>query len=196
MVTVRTRSQCLSYNLTRGHPPSNTPSRMRRILPVTLAALAALAAPALPMQAQTSADSAAIRATALDYIDGWYSGDAERMERALHPHLAKRLVSTDSRGQSRLLDLTALELIQSTREGTGKIPRAAWKDSVSCSRLLRTLALRQIRAWSDVDGHGTPLSIDTPPSIDHDAIEQVFLAKSSETFYYAGGRVYRKLTTD
>jgi hypothetical protein len=151
MVTVRTRSQCLSYNLTRGHPPSNTPSRMRRILPVTLAALAALAAPALPMQAQTSADSAAIRATALDYIDGWYSGDAERMERALHPHLAKRLVSTDSRGQSRLLDLTALELIQSTREGTGKIPRAAWKDSVTMLSIFGNDAVVRIDATTWVD---------------------------------------------
>jgi hypothetical protein len=56
------------------------------------------------------------------------------------------------------------------------------------SRLLRTLALRQIRAWKrHVDGHTTSLSIDTPSSIDHDAIEQVFLAKSGEVFYYAGG---------
>jgi hypothetical protein len=74
--------------------------------------------------------------------------------------------------------------------------QAIGNEGSGCSRLLRTLALRQIRAWSDVDGHGAPLSTDTPPSIDHDAIEQVFLAKSSETFYYAGGRVYRKLTTD
>lgn len=41
-------------------------------------------------------DSAAIRATALDYIDGWYTGDAARMERALHPELVKRIVMTDA----------------------------------------------------------------------------------------------------
>jgi len=29
--------------------------------------------------------SAAITKTALDYIEGWYAGDAARMERALHP---------------------------------------------------------------------------------------------------------------
>jgi hypothetical protein len=40
-------------------------------------------------RAQTAADSAAIRATALDYIEGWWTGNAERMERALHSHLAK-----------------------------------------------------------------------------------------------------------
>ncbi len=27
---------------------------------------------------------------ALDYIEGWYAGDAERMERSLHDDLVKR----------------------------------------------------------------------------------------------------------
>ena len=58
-------------------------------------ALALALAPAgftTPLQGQTAADSAAIRATALDYIEGWYSNDASRMERALHPKLAKRMM--------------------------------------------------------------------------------------------------------
>ena len=41
-------------------------------------------------------ESAAITKTALDYIEGWYAGDAARMERALHPELAKRMISTAS----------------------------------------------------------------------------------------------------
>jgi len=50
-----------------------------------------------------SDDQAAIRQTTLDYIEGWYSGDGQRMERALHPELAKRMVSTDSKtGKSSL----------------------------------------------------------------------------------------------
>jgi hypothetical protein len=65
------------------------------------------------------------------------------------------------------------------------------------SRLLRTLALRQMRAWKrHVDEHTTSVSIDTPASIDHDAIEQLFLEKSSEALYYAAGRVHRMLRTD
>src|SRR4051812_14973787 len=63
---------------------------------VALAALCLLAASTRAVCAQahvpTAADSAAIKATALDYIEGWYTGDAERMERALHPELAKRIV--------------------------------------------------------------------------------------------------------
>ncbi len=75
------------------------------------------------IQAQTNvtdADKAAIKQTALDYIEGWYSGDAERMERALHPDLAKRIVITDAQGKSRLNQTSAMGLVQGTRRGGGK----------------------------------------------------------------------------
>jgi Putative lumazine-binding len=70
--------------------------------------------------AQSSADAAAIKATALDYIEGWYEGNAERMEKALHPELAKRIVQTDATGRSRLGQMSALTLVQGTRNGGGK----------------------------------------------------------------------------
>ena len=70
--------------------------------------------------AQTAADSAAIRATALDYIEGWYEGNAERMERAVHPDLAKRIVNTNERGRSVLGHQSAMTLVQNTRGGGGK----------------------------------------------------------------------------
>jgi hypothetical protein len=50
----------------------------------------------------SDADQAAIKQAALDYIEGWYGGDDERMERALHSELAKRIVRTNDKGQSRL----------------------------------------------------------------------------------------------
>ena len=84
--------------------------------------LSLLVLAALPgvLPAQTAADSAAIRATALDYIDGWYAGDAARMERALHPELAKRIVETNPQGRSRLGQQSAMTLVQNTRRGGGK----------------------------------------------------------------------------
>ena len=36
------------------------------------------------------ADRDAIVRVALDYFEGWFDGDAARMERTLHPDLAKR----------------------------------------------------------------------------------------------------------
>jgi hypothetical protein len=68
----------------------------------------------------TDADKAAITATALDYIEGWYAGDAERMERALHPDLAKRIVRTNDKGQSNLGQMSAMSLVQGVKRGGGK----------------------------------------------------------------------------
>lgn len=75
---------------------------------------------ALPLQAQTAADSAAIKKAALDYVEGWYEGNPERMERALHPELAKRIVRTDQNGRSRLEQMSAMTLVQGVKRGGGK----------------------------------------------------------------------------
>jgi hypothetical protein len=32
----------------------------------------------------------AVRSVVMDYVEGWFEGDADRMERALHPELVKR----------------------------------------------------------------------------------------------------------
>jgi len=64
----------------------------------------------------SDADLSAIKQTALDYIEGYYEGNAERMERALHPDLAKRIVNTDQKsGRSRLDQMSAMSLVQVTR---------------------------------------------------------------------------------
>jgi len=70
---------------------------------------------------QSSADSAAIRATALDYAEGWYEGNAERMARALHPELVKRIVVRDTAtGRTMVQGMGASVLVNSTRHGYGK----------------------------------------------------------------------------
>ncbi len=76
---------------------------------------------AVPCVAGDSADEAGIRGAALDYLEGWYTGDADRMERALHPDLAKRIVRVDPKGKwDRVENMSALTLIQYTRKGYGK----------------------------------------------------------------------------
>jgi hypothetical protein len=37
-----------------------------------------------------AADEDAVRSVVLDYVAGWFEGDAGRMKRALHPELVKR----------------------------------------------------------------------------------------------------------
>jgi len=81
----------------------------------------ALVAIALPSTAAGADDEAAIKAAALDYLMGWYTGDPERMERALHPDLAKRIVRVDPEGKwDRVDSMSALTLVQYTRKGYGK----------------------------------------------------------------------------
>jgi hypothetical protein len=61
-------------------------------------------------------DEAQIKSAVLDYFEGWFDGDAARIERALHPELAKR-----SLGEGDSLDhLTAPEMIEATAAGRGK----------------------------------------------------------------------------
>ena len=65
-------------------------------------------------------DNAAIEATVRDYVDGWYAGDAARMERALHPDLAKRVVRTLPDGTEYLDTASASNMVAYTTMGFGK----------------------------------------------------------------------------
>lgn len=94
--------------------------KMRKIILVLVFSLAFCI---LDVQAQTNvsdADKAAIKQTALDYIEGWYEGNSERMEHALHPDLAKRIMRRDAQGNNRLDQMGAMALVQGTRRGFGK----------------------------------------------------------------------------
>jgi hypothetical protein len=93
-----------------------------RIPPLSSAALVLLSLVlAGSARAQSAADSTGIRAAALNYIEGWYTGDVGRMEQALHPDLAKRIVQTDPKtGKSVLSQMGSKELVKYTREGGGK----------------------------------------------------------------------------
>jgi hypothetical protein len=59
-------------------------------------------------------DEAAIKAAVLDYFEGWFEGDATRMERAVHPRLAKR-----SPADIGLDEDTAQTMIDATKAGRG-----------------------------------------------------------------------------
>ena len=87
----------------------------------TILAIAVAAALLSPARARSPEDTAAIKATALDYIEGWYEGNAERMERALHPDLAKRIVEKKRGSEELVLDnMDAKSLIAATAKGGGK----------------------------------------------------------------------------
>jgi len=80
------------------------------------------------------ADAAAIRQTALDYVEGWYAADAQRMSRALAPDLAKRIVEKDANtGKEYLREMSKEKLVQNTKEGGG-CTNASWNLRPNCIR--------------------------------------------------------------
>ena len=119
---------------------------------VSLCAAAALVALPALARAQTAADSAAIRATALDYIEGYYEANGERMERALHPELAKRIVRTNPQGRSSLGQMSAMSLVQGTRaEGGRDIPAARRQKDVVILDVYQNAASAKVIASDWID---------------------------------------------
>lgn len=104
-------------------------------------------------RAQSAADSASIRATAMDYIEGWYAGDAARMERALHPELAKRVVTSDAKtGRYQLESIGAMTLVNRTRAGGGtRTPEARKQKDYTLLDIYQNAATARIVASDWVD---------------------------------------------
>jgi hypothetical protein len=64
-------------------------------------------------------DEDAVRSVVLDYVEGWFAGDAGRMERALHPELVKRCRGIEGDDPDALETLSAQEMIGATADGEG-----------------------------------------------------------------------------
>lgn len=69
-------------------------------------------------------DVEAVEAVVRDYIDGWHTGDAQRMDRSLHDDLVKRCLSGEDAPED-LSRVTKAQMVQLTREGGGRSPGAA-----------------------------------------------------------------------
>jgi Putative lumazine-binding len=65
-------------------------------------------------------DEDEIRGVVLDYVEGWFDGDASRMERALHPELVKRCRGIEGDDPDALETLTARDMVDATAEGIGR----------------------------------------------------------------------------
>lgn len=99
--------------------------------------------------AQTATDSSAIRQAALDYIEGWYEGNADRMERAVHPELAKRIVRFQN---GELVHTGAGALVESTGRGDGtRTPPGERRTEVSILDIYENTASVRVTAHEWVD---------------------------------------------
>lgn len=103
-------------------------------------------------QAQTGPDSSAIRQAALDYIEGWYAGDGDRMARALHPELVKRIVNRDTLGNLWVRGMGSTELVRGTRAGGGtQTPAARRRTDVRILDIFQNAASARVDAGGWID---------------------------------------------
>jgi hypothetical protein len=96
-------------------------------------------------------DDAAIKQAALDYIEGFYEGSPERMERALHPDLAKRIVRTNPQGQNNLGQMSALSLVAMARTSAGHTPKEKQQKDITILDKTLDMAMVKLVAGDWVD---------------------------------------------
>ena len=104
-------------------------------------------------RAQTAADSVALRQTALDYIEGWYTGDADRMAQAVHTTLVKRIVATHpTTGEQVFRDQDSTALVTATKRGYGtKVPDVRRQKAITILDVFEGAASVKIVAADWVD---------------------------------------------
>lgn len=65
-------------------------------------------------ESQKPSEESAVRSTVTDYIESYYTGDADRMEKSLHPHYLKHTIS-ESDGKLKMTEWTGLQMVQEVR---------------------------------------------------------------------------------
>jgi hypothetical protein len=100
----------------------------------------------------TDADRAAVEAAALDYIEGAYSGDAERMERALHPELNKVLLTQHRATDVQFLyKMGASNLVEGTRAGLGLVEEGQRNIDVEIYDVSHDIAMAKVSSALYID---------------------------------------------
>jgi hypothetical protein len=118
---------------------------MKRIFKLTLAAAVFTAILQTATAQDLKSDSLAIIETALNYGDGFYSGSAERMEKAISPDLFKvaplKLPNSD---QVVLTQSTFSGLVEMSRAKVGFVPEEARKIEVKVLKIAGDLAFARL----------------------------------------------------
>lgn len=121
---------------------------MKRSFFLALAMLFAL--PFCSAQAQTDADREAVRQATLDYVEGVYNVDPSRIERSVHPKLAKLGFYRGPKDETyRPSPMTFERLIEvaKTYNKEGKLPKDAPKEITVLDLLDQTATVKLVAEW-------------------------------------------------
>lgn len=99
---------------------------MKKLILIAFAVLTASGS--IIAQNNTASDEQQIREACRNYVEGWFAGDVERMDKGLHSDLVKQGVNTlPQTGRTFLNKLSKSSMLELTRAGVGKgeIPEGA-----------------------------------------------------------------------
>jgi hypothetical protein len=103
----------------------------------------------LSTQAQKKTnDSAAIRATVTNYVEGYYTGDAARMQATLHPHYLKHMIH----GDIPMREWTGQQIVESVRSnGPADLPASEKTEQVRVMDISGDIASAKLVTphWTD-----------------------------------------------
>lgn len=106
---------------------------------------------AVATQPRQTSDETAIRSTVTNYIEGYYTGDANRMERSLHPHYLKHTIS-GSGVQIRMTEWTGLQMVQEVRSsGPAKLRPTGRKQQITVLDIAGDVASAKLETAHWVD---------------------------------------------
>jgi hypothetical protein len=115
-------------------------------------ALALCAMPGRGAIGQSAADSAAVMAASMDYIDGYWERDTARLSRGLHPELAKRqVVSSRTGAPDRISPLTTERMINSAVRSAGNPPNPDRQSDVRILHMFGNMATVVVDAGAWLD---------------------------------------------
>ena len=105
-------------------------------------------------------EKTAVETTLLDYIEGWYKGDAVRMNRSLHNDLVKRIPVADSTGSDvQLRMVTKSRMVELTQNGGGENPEGTYEifiddiqDDIATARVLSQKYLDYLHLTKTAEG--------------------------------------------
>ncbi|MCK5148699.1 nuclear transport factor 2 family protein [bacterium] len=99
----------------------------------------------MPASGAQDTDTAAIEATARDYIEGAFSGNADRMERAIHFDMHKVVPRTQPGSDITMLQYSPYELmIKWTASGTANLPEEKWEIKYKLLHKLDNIAMAEV----------------------------------------------------
>lgn len=95
-----------------------------------------------------SDDASAVRTAVTNYIEGYFTGDAQRMEQTLHPHFLKHVIHATIP----MREMTGPEMMKAVRsEGAPDLPAASKTEQVTVLDVAEDIASAKLvtPGWTD-----------------------------------------------